>query len=219
MARNDTPGGRAKQGRGAVAAAAALLLVAGGAATAYYLVPVAGEEGTAQEAERATPVVVEPVARGTALDTVATVGEVRARNGITVTSEVSGRVVEVPAGDGSFVDEGDVIVRFDDERERAEVRAAEARADEARLQFERTRELAGRNVVAEAQLDERRAALRTADAEASQARTALEKRTIRAAFPGRLGFITVDPGAVVEPGSAIARLTSPPSVRLRFRLA
>lgn len=73
--------------------------------------------------------------------------------------------------------------------------------------------------MAEAQLDERRAALRTAEAEASQARTALEKRTIRAPFPGRLGFITVDPGTVVEPGSAIAQLTSPPPVRVRFELA
>ena len=220
MARDDKPGQRTKRGRGAIAAAVVVLLAAGGGGAAYYLVPGAGdEEAAAQEEQRATPVVVEPVVRGTALDTVATVGEVRARNGITVTSEVSGRVVEIPAGDGSFVDEGDVIVRFDDERERAELRAAEARANEARLQFERTQELAGRNVVAEAQLDERRAALRTAEAEASQARTALEKRTIRAPFPGRLGFITVDPGAVVEPGSAIAQLTSPPPVRLRFRLA
>jgi multidrug efflux pump subunit AcrA (membrane-fusion protein) len=124
-----------KRSRGWIAALLVLLLAGGGAAAAWYL--NGSEEADAPREERATPVVVEPVARGTARDTVTTVGEVLARNAITVRSEVAGRVAAVPVEDGSMVREGEVLIRLDADREEAALAAAEARANEARLQFAR----------------------------------------------------------------------------------
>lgn len=216
MAREERPEAKRRRGRGWLAALV-LIAVLGAAAVVAQRWPSAEEDAAAPEPQ-AVPVVTARVARGTALDTVATVGEVRARAAVTVASEVTGRVVEVAVADGAAVEQGQVIVRLDDERERAALAAAVARANEARLQFERTRELAERNVAAQAQLDQQRAASRSADAAVQQARTAVERRTIRAPFAGEVGFILVDPGAIVQPGTPITQLTSPPPLRLRFRL-
>lgn len=216
MARADDEPETKSSGRGSWLAALAVLVAA--AAVAGAVAWRGGEQEVAAQEERAVPVVAAPVARGVARDTVVTVGEVRARKAVTLASEVAGRVVEVAVSDGSTVEAGAVILRLDDERERAALEAAEARAAEALVQFQRTQELTQRNVAADAQLDERRAALRTAQAEATQARTSVERRTVRAPFDGQVGFLLVDPGAFVEPGTAITEITSPPPLRLRFRL-
>lgn len=218
MAEGGRSRGRRAGARGWLAAAA-VVAIAAAAGTWYFGLWGGGkpEAGNGQEPPP-VPVAVAEVRRGEARDSVSTVGEVVARSRITVTSEVAGRVVDIPVADGSEVRAGDTLLRLDAARELAALEAAEARADEARLQFERTQELLERNVAAEAALDEQEATLRTAEAEVSRARTALEQKTVRAPFDGRLGFILVDLGAVLEPGDAIAELSSLPPVRLRFRL-
>lgn len=214
---SDQPGRGREPRRGGwwLAGVVALLAAAGVVGVRQF---GGAEDAGAAPAERAVPAVVAEVGRGRAEETVTAVGEVLARQAVTITSEVSGRVVEVPVTDGSRVSPGEVIVRLDDQRERAGLAATEARATQARLQFQRTEELTQRNVSARAQLDEQRAALQMAEAEVTQAAEAVERRTIRAPFAGDLGFLAVDPGSFLEPGSAIVQLTTPPPVRLRFRL-
>ena len=59
-------------------------------------------------------------------------GYVTARRQATVSSKITGKVVEVLIEEGMTVREGDVVARLDDSRERAVLRLAESRLEAAR---------------------------------------------------------------------------------------
>lgn len=157
-------------------------------------------------------------------------GYVTARREATVSSEVTGKVVEVLIEEGMSVEAGQVVARLDDTTQRAQralanaqlqsARAAlaetEAQLRAARLERDRLRELAVRKLVSTASVDEAEAnydalAARLATgrdnitvAEKSVALTedALDDMTIRAPFGGMVVSKNAQPGEMISPISA-----------------
>ena len=157
------------------------------------------------------------VAAGRAEDAFATTGRIVAAETVTLAAEVRGRVAEIAVTDGQPVKRGDLVLRFDTTAEELGVRGAQARLDEARRNFERQQQLVRRNVAAEVTLEQARSALEIAQAEVAAAEFRLGNRVVTAPFDGRIDFVRVSPGALLEPGAAIATLVTE-EVRVRFDL-
>ena len=174
---------------------------------------------------------VEQVAAGSAAGAVLNAsGYVTARREATVSSKVTGKVVEVLIEEGMKVTAGQVLARLDDTAARAQLRLAEAqltsarkglaeievRIDEADKTLGRTRGLRSSGVVAQADLDAAEAAddalkaqlevqrqdAVVADRVVAVRRQELDDTVIRAPFDGVVVSKDAQPGEMISPVSA-----------------
>jgi RND family efflux transporter MFP subunit len=157
-------------------------------------------------------------------------GYVTARLQSTVSSKVTGRIIEVLVEEGMAVSEGQVLARLDDTTERSYLALAEAqlgaargalaelevRQVEARLDLDRQRRLLEQRLIGQADLDAAQAeadSLRArianqreqvvvAEREIDVRRTALEDTVIRAPFSGVAISKDAQPGEMISPVSA-----------------
>jgi len=144
------------------------------------------------------------------------VGTLRARNGIDVVSEVAGVVRKVHFNSGDEVKAGELLVELDSDVERAQLAAAEAAAELARLNYERDKAQFAVKAVSQAQLDFSLADMKTKKAQAAQLRAVLNKMRIRAPFAGRLGVTTVSAGQYITPGAMIVPLQANNPIMVDF---
>jgi membrane fusion protein (multidrug efflux system) len=151
-------------------------------------------------------------------DTLTAVGSVDPQNGVTLASEVAGTVVEIAVADGSVVAKDDLLLRLDTSSEEAQLRSAEAQTEMARLNAERTRSLRAGNTVSQSELDQAEATLKQDAANADVIRSAIQKKTIRAPFAGRLGIWQVNVGASVDARRPLVSLQSLTPVYVDFSL-
>jgi RND family efflux transporter MFP subunit len=157
-------------------------------------------------------------------------GYVVARRQATVSSKVTGKVEQVFIEEGMRVEEGEIVATLDDSTQQAQLELAMAQADSARaglveieaqlrnarLERDRLRDLAARNLAskssldtAEAFYDELAARLATgrqnidvAERNVALARDALANMTIRAPFAGMVVSKNAQPGEMISPVSA-----------------
>ena len=72
---------------------------------------------------------------------ISTVGSLTAVQGVTLSAQLDGTVASIAFQPGSSVKSGDLLVQMDISSEEAQLRAAEATVELARLNLERSREL------------------------------------------------------------------------------
>lgn len=131
----------------------------------------------------------------------------------TVSSQTSGRIVEVLVDVDDTVEKGDVLVRFRDLEQRANLRAAEARASEAKANHDRVKDLVERQLVPKAEFDRAEAALKSANAAVEQAHEQLEHTVVRAPYSGIVMERHVQPGETANPGQRLMTGLSLESLR------
>jgi membrane fusion protein, multidrug efflux system len=136
-------------------------------------------------------------------ETIPAVGSITAAQGVNVTAEVPGTVVEIAFESGAEVARGALLVRLDTASEEAQLRALEAQAELARLNAERVRELRANKTVSQSELDTTEATLKQTEANADAIRATIAKKTIRAPFAGRLGIRQVNLGEYLEAGKTV----------------
>ena len=136
----------------------------------------------------------------------AAIGTVTAVRGVTVSADLSGIVARINFESGQAVRQGDVLVELDTRQERAQLAAAEAQRDLARLSLERMRGLQAQGVAPQADLDQADAAQKEADARVGEIKATIERKTIRAPFPGILGIRQINLGQYLSEGAAIVPL-------------
>lgn len=134
------------------------------------------------------------------------IGTVEAVNGVTVSADLPGIVEQISFDSGRSVSKGDILVRLDTKQERAQLAAAEAQRDLARLALQRNQGMAGQGVVAQSSLDQASAEFKSADARVGEIRATIERKTIRAPFAGVLGIRQVNLGQYVAGGAPIVTL-------------
>src|SRR5262249_16853930 len=88
------------------------------------------------------------------------VGSVTAVEGTVVSAELEGVVREIKFEAGAMVNAGDELARLDAEVEKAQLRAAEAAAEWARVSFKRAKELYAAKSMSESDLDSADSALK-----------------------------------------------------------
>ena len=151
-------------------------------------------------------------------DTLPAVGSVSPAQGVTVAPEIGGTVAEIAFESGAVVNKGDLLLRLDTSSEEAQLRAAEAQAELARLNAERNRKLREDKTVSQSELDATEATLKQAQANADGIRATIAKKTLRAPFAGKLGIRLVNLGEQLEPGKGIVSLQSLSPVFVDFSL-
>ena len=157
-------------------------------------------------------------------------GYVVARRQATVSSKATGKVVEVLIEEGVVVEEGQLLARLDDSIPRAQLELAHSRLEaarrylreldvqirQARLDLERTEELAGRNLASQADLDRNQLSVEgllarlesagqdivVAQRSAAVQRRIVEDMQIRAPFAGIVVAKAAQPGEMISPVSA-----------------
>lgn len=147
-----------------------------------------------------------------------TVGTVASVQGVTIANELPGKVEKIHFESGATVQAGEILVSLDKSSEDAQLRAANAAAELAGLNLERTRGLRKTSVVAQSELDAVEAQQKNALARVEELRSILEKRTIRAPFGGRLGIRQIQEGQFLPAGAPIVSLQALDPVYVNFSL-
>ncbi len=146
------------------------------------------------------------------------IGTVAAVQGVTVSADLPGIVQSIEFTSGRKVAAGDVLVRLDTSQERAQLAAAEAQLDLARLNLERSRKLLQKEVVAQAEYDQLAAEAKQAEARVGEIRATIERKQIRAPFAGVLGLRRVDLGQYLNGGDPVVPLQSMDPIYVNFSL-
>src|SRR5205823_4039370 len=119
-------------------------------------------------------------------------GTVAAVHGVTVSADLPGIVAAIEFNSGKSVRAGEVLVRLDTKQERAQLAAAEAQRDLARLNLGRASQLLKREVIAQADYDRLDAEAKQAEASVHQYQATIDRKLIRAPFAGALGIRQVN---------------------------
>ena len=146
------------------------------------------------------------------------VGSVSAAQGAVVATELGGTISEIRFENGAEAKKGDVLIRLDASQEEALLRSAEAEADLARTDLERSRGLAAQKVVSKAELDAAESKFRRLNAIVDQMRSNIAKKTIVAPFDGQLGIRQMNVGQMINAGQQVVALTSLDRVYVDFAL-
>ncbi len=117
---------------------------------------------------------------------------------------------------GQAVREGDVLAVLDTRQEQAQLAAAEAQRDLARVNFERMEGLLNERVVSRAEFDRATADQRQADARVGEIRATIDRKTIRAPFSGVLGIRHVNLGQYLSAGDALVTLQALNPIYVNF---
>lgn len=169
----------------------------------YFQIKAAMSQSWAPPPEAVTTVVARQEAWSTTLDAI---GSVTAVQGVTVSADLPGIVEHISFDSGRAVSKGDLLVRLDTKQERAQLAAAEAQRELARLALQRNQGMVASGVVPQASLDQAQAEFKSADARAGEIRATIERKTIRAPFSGVLGIRQVNVGQYVAGGAPIVSL-------------
>jgi RND family efflux transporter MFP subunit len=210
-----------------------LARAAGWVVVLLLLAGVAGGGWVWATRERPLEVQVASVAerpRGTQAAVLNASGYVTARRRATVSSKITGKVVEVNVEEGMAVKEGQVLARLDDANPRAALAFAEAQAEaarrnitenevrlaDARVTLGRRMQLVKERVVAQSEVDQAQAEVdsisariaaaremvRVAERQVAVQQTDLDNTIIRAPFGGVAVTKDAQPGEMVSPVSA-----------------
>lgn len=216
---------KARSGAGGVLAWGLVLLLLG-AGVAWWI--WGRPKGVEVETVAVRPVALERASAARTLLNAS--GYVTPRREATVSSKVTGKVVEVMIEEGMRVESGQVLARLDASNVEASFKLAEAqwaasraqlaetevRLADARKEWRRVKELSQRNIASEAELDRAHAESQSlaarlekqkADAEVVEREVAvwkqhLEDTVIRAPFAGIVTSKNAQPGEMISPVSA-----------------
>jgi membrane fusion protein (multidrug efflux system) len=157
-----------------------------------------------------TPQVWEPSIR--------VIGTLRAVQGVNISTDLAGIVSEIAFDSGKSVQKGDLLVQLNADQERAQLAAAQARRDLARLDARRKRDLQAQNAASISERDAADAELRRAEAACEEVEALLARKRITAPFTGVLGIRQVNLGQFLNPGAPIATMHSLDPIHVQFNL-
>ncbi|KQY83541.1 efflux RND transporter periplasmic adaptor subunit [Pelomonas sp. Root1444] len=154
--------------------------------------------------------------------TVEASGTVTALQSVDLRAQTTSTVAQVLVKDGQSVKKGELLFRFDDRAQRADLEKARAQLarDRAALgdlerQFKRAQELVAQNFVsrsaldtAQANLESGQALVKSDEAAIRAAQVTLGYNELRAPINGRVGIVSVYPGSLVQANATAAPLVN-----------
>lgn len=132
--------------------------------------------------------------------------EVVATRSVELSNELPGRIVAVGFKAGARVDAGDVLVQLDTSEENAQLAAARAEAEIARLDLSRNRKLISSGAAAEEARDRAQARYDGAIAAVDRLLAVIHKKTLRAPFDAITGLHQLEVGQYLDKAAVITRL-------------
>ncbi len=148
--------------------------------------------------------------------TLKAIGSVTSAQGVTVSADLPGIVSEIAFESGRSVRAGALLVRLDTRQEEAQLAAAQAQRELARLSLERVGELLPKGVIAHSEYDRAVADQKQAEARVGEIRATIERKQIRAPFSGMLGIRQVNVGQYLNSGSPVVPLQALDPIYVNF---
>ena len=189
-------------------------LLAGLGFVKFRQIHAAGQNANFQPPPEAVTTTVAQ--RETWPSTLNVIGTATAIQGVTVGADLPGTVARITFESGKPVHAGDVLVELDTRQERAQLAAAEAQRDLARINFGRAQELVKQGVLARTEYDNTSAQQKATEAQVGEIRATIERKTVRAPFSGVLGIRQVNLGQYLAAGQAIVPLQSLNPIYVNF---
>lgn len=149
-------------------------------------------------------------------DAIEALGTTKANETVTLTAKITETVKDVLFQDGQVVKKGDVLIILDSGEENANLRSAEAQADERRSAYQRAKGLEKQQIVSTATYEEKQAALRSAEASIQSIKSRINDAYIKAPFDGILGLREVSVGTLVKPGDQITTIDDLTQMKIDF---
>lgn len=169
-----------------------------------------------QPAMPLTAVTTSTAEKATWNPTVNAIGSLAPVQGVTISAELEGAVTEIAVENGAAVKAGDLLIRLDTMVEEAQLKAAQARADLAKLQAERAAKLVAQQTISDAENDSAAAQYAQALADVAAIQASIDKKTIRAPFDGRVGIRQINLGQFVNRGTPLIPLQRLDTVFVNF---
>ena len=154
--------------------------------------------------------------RETWASTLQVIGTAAAIQGVTVSADLPGTVDRIHFESGKAVQVGDVLVELDTRQERAQLAAAQADWELARINYERQEKLVAQGVVARTEYDNASAQQKSTEAHVGEIKATIERKTIRAPFSGILGIRQINLGQYLSAGQAIVSLQAVNPIYVNF---
>jgi membrane fusion protein, multidrug efflux system len=144
------------------------------------------------------------------------IGTIAPVQGVTVSADLPGVIDRIAFDSGRPVQQGEILVQLDTRQEQAQLAAAQAQLEVARLNFERMRGLVEQDAVSRAEYDNASAIHKQAEARIQEIRATIERKTIRAPFSGVLGIRQVNLGQYLTGGDPVVPLQSLNPIYVNF---
>jgi RND family efflux transporter MFP subunit len=195
---------------------------------AALLLAACGPSEAPREAARAPSVKTAPVEMRDVELSYSAEAVIEAVRQSTVSAQISGRIVDLRFDVGDYVKKGAVIARIDEraaaqavEASEAQARQAEAELRNARLQYERSKQLVAQRFLSQAALDKSESDYKAAQARltallagAGQAATERSFATIVAPYSGVVSARHVELGEMATPGKPLLTGFDPGTLRV-----
>jgi membrane fusion protein (multidrug efflux system) len=146
------------------------------------------------------------------------VGSLSAVQGVTVSAELAGKVVEIAFHSGASVRRGDALLLQDTSSEEAQLPGSQAQTELTRLVLERDAKMLPKKIVSQNDYDTAAANHLQARSQENNIRATIGKKTIRAPFSGRLGIRQVNLGQMLREGDPVVTLQSLDPIYADFTL-
>lgn len=151
-------------------------------------------------------------------DSLTAIGTAVAIHGVTVSADLPGIVEKITFESGRAASKGSVLAELDVRQEKAQLAAAEAQLELARLNLERARGLLAGGVIAQADYDTILASHTQGIARVGEIRATIERKTIRAPFSGILGIRQASLGQYLAAGDRIVPIESLDPIFVNFSI-
>jgi multidrug efflux system membrane fusion protein len=146
------------------------------------------------------------------------IGSIHAVHQVTISPEVSGRIVKIMFESGQSVQAGDPLIQLNDEPEQADLTNFQAQARLAQVTLDRNRKLATQQFTAQQTVDQNQSDLAVAQAGIARVKAVIAQKLVRAAFAGDLGVRQVEVGQYLGAGTPIVTLTNLDTLYVDFTL-
>jgi membrane fusion protein (multidrug efflux system) len=149
-------------------------------------------------------------------DDITAVGSLLSDESVQIAAETAGRISDIKFTEGDVVAAGEVLITLDDTLIAAQREDAQARLTLANANYERAASLRKTGTASQTTLDTAKSEQLIAQAVYDLVEAQHQKLSIKAPFPGVLGFRTISPGAYVTAGTALVNLEKIDRLKVNF---
>jgi membrane fusion protein (multidrug efflux system) len=146
------------------------------------------------------------------------IGTLAPVQGVTIAADADGTIMRIAADNGTAVKAGDLLVELDTTVEAAQLAAAQARADLAKVNVDRAKDLWDRNATSKSEFDLADATHKQAVADMAAIQALIAKKQVRAPFDGRVGIRQVNVGQFVARGQSLLPLQKLDPIFVNFSI-
>lgn len=165
--------------------------------------------------EKSFKVEVEKVKKGDITSIVTASGKIQAKRNVKISAYVVSKIIDLPVKDGDVIKKGQLLVQLDPARYKAVVEQAEAQMrmaganlEQAKLVYDRQKQLFEKNLTSQEQSDNAKTSYHAAQAQYDQSKAALaqaqddlSKTTITAPMDGVITELNAEVGEIVMIGT------------------